>query len=548
MDSGHVRELILGPPGTGKTTTLMGIIKALLEAGYAPDEIGFVSYSKASVGEALDRVVRETGVDARRWPWFRTLHSCYNKILRLPKDIYLCADDLKHISRYSISERDESSEDGYDVPTRHQEDEQKRDDEIRSAMDWCRSRMVPMHHGIDRLSYATGERYTDFVRDYNELLNKLGKFDHTSILEAALHNRVKIPVRVLIVDEAQDLSPLQAACVEMTFPDCDRVYVAGDDDQAIYEFQGSSPDWLIDLSRRPDWTTRVLGQSWRCPEPVRSRAELIAGRLANRATKAYAARDGDGDYRTGVGKGEALSHIAASYGSAMVLCRSKKFCAQWGKSLRDGGIPYIIERGGSSPFGPRGLRGVIDLMMQIHAGHEVEIGQLQWLANSPWAPSANKKRAGVIDRGGKERIKSVAKDNHKRKVDPNEPEDVADFGLSTMIITDPWSLLASITVWPEKAGDVRRDLATLRRVWNDCGNAWPESMPIVTTWHASKGREADLVVIDPSLPQPCVAALWSARTRDPEHRVAYVALTRARNVALITERSIGARGEYPFPA
>ena len=548
MDNGHVRELILGPPGTGKTTTLMGIIKALLEAGYAPDEIGFVSYSKASVGEALDRVVRETGIDARRWPWFRTLHSCYNKILRLPKDIYLCADDLKHISQYSISERDESSEDGYDVPTRHQEDEQKRDDEIRSAMDWCRSRMVPMHHGIDRLSYATGERYTDFVRDYNELLNKLGKFDHTSILEAALHNRITIPVRVLIVDEAQDLSPLQAACVELTFPACDRVYVAGDDDQAIYEFQGSSPDWLIDLSRRKDWTTRVLGQSWRCPEPVRARAEMIARRMANRADKPYAARDGDGDYKTEVWANDALSAVRSATGSVMVLCRSRKYCKQWGAALRSASVPYIIERGDSSPFGANGLRGAIDLMAQIRNGDEVEIGRLQWLANSPWAPSATKTRAGVFDRGGKARIKSVAQANPKRTVDPTWPEDIADFGLYPIIGADPWSLLSSITAWPEKAGDVRRDLATLRRVWDSCGERWPESMPIVTTWHASKGREADLVVIDPSLPVPAARALRSARTRDPEHRVAYVALTRARITALITERDPEARGAYPFPA
>lgn len=548
MDSGHIRELILGPPGTGKTTTLMGIIKRLLEEGYAPDQIGFVSYSKASVGEALDRVVRETGIDARRWPWFRTLHSCYSKIQKLPKDIYLCAEDLKRISQYSITERDESEEDGYEVPSRHHQDEVKRDDEIRSAMDWCRSRMVPMHHGIDRLTYATGERYTDFVRDYHAMLKEIGKFDHTSILEAALRNGITIPVDVLIVDEAQDLSPLQAACVELSFPGCDRVYVAGDDDQAIYEFQGSSPDWLIDLSRREDWTTRVLGQSWRCPEPVRSRAEKIAARMANRADKPYAARDGDGDYRTEVWANDALSAVRSATGSVMVLCRSRRFCANWGKSLRDAGVPYVIERGGSSPFGANGLRGAIDLMAQIRNGDEVEIGRLQWLANSPWAPSATKKRAGVFDHGGKTRIKSVNKANPKRMVDPLDPEEIADFGLSAILSADPWSLLSSITVWPEKAGDVRRDLATLRRVWDACGESWPDSMPIVTTWHASKGREADLVVIDPSLPSPAARSLRSARTRDPEHRVAYVALTRARHTALITETGPGARGAYPFPA
>jgi len=542
------RTLILGPPGTGKTTTLMGIISGLLDDGYLSEQIGFVSYSKASVSEARDRVVEKTGIDERRWPWFRTLHSCYSKIQRFPKDAYLSGDDLKLISRYAVTERDESEEDGYEVPSRYKQDEVKRDDEIRSAMDWCRSRMVPMHHGIDRLTYATGERYTDFVRDYNWLLKHVGKFDHTSILEAALHNRITIPVRVLIVDEAQDLSPLQAACVELTFPACDRVYVAGDDDQAIYEFQGSSPDWLIDLSRRKDWTTKVLGKSWRCPEPVRQRAEKIARRMSNRADKPYAARDGDGTYRTGVGHRDAMRAIVQAGGSVMVLCRSKKYCGWWGGALRSSSVPYVIERGGSSPFGPNGLRGVIDTMSAIYSGDPIEIERLRWLANSPWAPSATKTRAGLFDRGGKARIKSVAAADSKRMVDPHEPEDIADFGLSHLVSVDPWQLLSSITAWPEKAGDVRRDLATLRRVWEANGRSWPESMPVVTTWHASKGREADLVVIDPSLPSPAARALGSASQCDPEHRVAYVALTRTRNTALVVEPDPEARGAYPFPA
>lgn len=541
------RTLILGPPGTGKTTALMAIIRSLLEQGYSSRDIGFVSYSRASVEEATIRVVAATGIEESRWPWFRTLHSAYSRILRVPKDSYIASADLKQMDRFELGARDEGSENGYDVPIKN--DEQKRDDELRRALDWCRSRMVPHHYGVARLSSpALGVRYTDFGAEYKRLRDRLGKHDHTDILEMALANRCEIPVRVLIVDEAQDLSPLQVACVEITIEGCDRAWVAGDDDQAIYEFQGSSPDWLIALDKRTDWVTQVLGKSWRCPEEVRSRAEVIAKRLSNRASKPYTARDGAGAYRTDVSVHDAAMAIASETGSVLVLCRSRKCCAAWGSILRRRKVPYAIERGGNSPFGERGLRGVIDTLGKLHNGDTVTAGDLRWVAGSPWAPSSTKAVQGVFARGAKRVIKEIAAANPARQIDPRDNDDIADCGLDDIITYDPWHLLGMVRKWSNDAGDVREDLRWLRSAWDACGGAWPQCLPVVTTWHASKGREADLVVIDPSLPRPAANALESLDTAGPEHRTAYVALTRTRHTALIVEPDQEAPGAYPFPA
>jgi superfamily I DNA/RNA helicase len=48
-----------------------------------------------------------------------------------------------------------------------------------------------------------------------------------------------IPFKVLMVDEAQDLTPLQWDMVVKIALGVDRVYIAGDDDQAIYEWNGA---------------------------------------------------------------------------------------------------------------------------------------------------------------------------------------------------------------------------------------------------------------------------------------------------------------------
>ena len=48
-------NIILGPPGTGKTTKLLNLTEDYLKAGVAPHRIGYVAFTKKAANEALER-------------------------------------------------------------------------------------------------------------------------------------------------------------------------------------------------------------------------------------------------------------------------------------------------------------------------------------------------------------------------------------------------------------------------------------------------------------------------------------------------------------
>ena len=75
-------NVILGSPGTGKTTTLLNKLETEIESGIKPNAVGFVSFTKRAIKEARERTIDKFDIkDEKDLDYFRTLHSlCFRTL------------------------------------------------------------------------------------------------------------------------------------------------------------------------------------------------------------------------------------------------------------------------------------------------------------------------------------------------------------------------------------------------------------------------------------------------------------------------------------
>ena len=252
--------LIFGPPGTGKTHTLINIVREALASGTSPDKIGFVSFTRKSINEARERAGRELNLEEKDVPYFRTLHSMGYRWLGLNSDNMVKDEDLRQIGEemgMQIDGRNVRDEDGLLFNA------SKIGNRYLDMIARSRLRMIPLEEEYRQaqdydLQWPLLEKL-DIV--YSMYKQQHQKFDFVDMIDGMVTRKTAPNLDLLIVDECQDLTPLQWAQVQILRDHAERTYYAGDDDQAIFRYQGVNIDDMINVCK----DRQILGQSYRVP-------------------------------------------------------------------------------------------------------------------------------------------------------------------------------------------------------------------------------------------------------------------------------------------
>ncbi|MFN0144068.1 MAG: ATP-dependent DNA helicase UvrD2 [Mycobacterium sp.] len=132
----------------------------------------------------------------------------------------------------------------------------------------------------------TGYETLKANRDGRTLLDFDDLLLHTAAAienDAAIASEFRDRYRCFVVDEYQDVTPLQQRVLDAWLGDRDDLTVVGDANQTIYSFTGASPRYLLDFSRRfPEATVVRLERDYRSTPQVVSLANRVIGAARGR--------------------------------------------------------------------------------------------------------------------------------------------------------------------------------------------------------------------------------------------------------------------------
>ena len=450
-----------GPPGTGKTHRLISRAKAYVRVGTPLHKIGYFAFTRKAAKEARERMP----IDDKKLEHFQTLHSFAYNTLGLQEENIMQPFHYEDLGKqlgirvkYSDKYNEEESHfltcnDPYfqligrainrDVSIREEFDRNEHD---RKQIKW--STLKHIHDNL--MEYKKQAKLQDFNDIINNVLEKVPQFD------------------VIFIDEAQDLSPLQWKLYDKLKENSKDVYLAGDDDQAIFAWAGADVERFIKEPAKE----KVLNKSKRISRSVQEESNKPVERISGiRKQKEYLPRDYEGEckYISNLGQ------VDLTKGKWLILTRTKNQLLELMKELRKKNLYYQSNRGRS---------------------YKVRLYKAAKLYTD-WT------KGKILDEKEEKECKDFMGDEHF-----NRKSNWYD-----VFVAAPEKEIRYIRLMLEKGENLDEDA----RIF-------------MSTIHAIKGGEQDNVILALHQGDKIQKSIKrSVDKRDEEHRVWYVGITRARN-------------------
>jgi DNA helicase-2/ATP-dependent DNA helicase PcrA len=531
--------VVLAGPGSGKTDTIVLKVARLLYTDVAPPRgVACITYGNDAVREFSIRL-RRLGLRQGHRLFLGTVHSfCLNRILRpfaaiagrpdLARPRVLTPTDQRRVIEASLNAVGVSDDPQYFGTTLTR---------IRRAIA-CRESLRPFD-----------ERHVAVAEHFNAQLTTAEAVDFEAMtLEALRIVKTSADVRELLVarypwiavDEYQDLGgPLHQIVSELRGAGS-KIFAVGDPDQCILAFTGANPSYLMDLSEDHAFRTIRLRFNYRSGARLIAAAEATLGSARNYQPAPDCAHEGDIEFEEVQGGLRAQAyHVVHGIVPELVAAgvepheiavlykqKGEVFDALLAE-IREAGEPYLVEKDVRFPSSPL-VRWLQRCATKALDGDGADsLGELasvyrELLTFGGVFDDELVVRGRLLDAiTGLEptlllsdwmaRLDDALRLRDLLKADGTRPDDV-----------DAITSLRESSSSPVPLLDFARGVQVRGRV-------------VLTTCHASKGRQFDAVIL-PGLQRSLFPfARWGGGTYQPttaqlveDRRLFYVGLTRAR--------------------
>nr|WP_181138568.1 ATP-dependent DNA helicase UvrD2 [Streptomyces sp. Ru73] len=538
----HGPVCVLAGAGTGKTRAITHRIAYGVRAGILqPNTVLAVTFTNRAAGEMRGRLrqLGAAGVQAR------TFHSAALRQLQYfwPKAV---GGEVPRLLERKVQLVAEA---GVRCGIRLDRTELR---DVTGEIEWSKvTQTVPADYPAAVVK-ATREAPRDpaeiaqIYRTYEDLKRERGVIDFEDVLlltVGVLQERPDIAEQVraqyqhFVVDEYQDVSPLQQRLLELWLGDRDSLCVVGDASQTIYSFTGATPDHLLNFrTRHPGATVVKLVRDYRSsPQIVHLANGLLAqarGRAAEHRLELISQREagpepvhveyGD-EPAEAEGTARRIRDLIASgvpAGEIAVLFRINAQSEVYEQALADAGVPYQL----------RGAERFFERPEVREAGHKLRAaarfgGNDTLLDDAQDLPS--EVRAVLSEMGWGDRPPA-----------------------GSGAVRDRWESLAALVRLAEDFARARPEATLADLVAELDERASAQHAPTVdgvtlASLHAAKGLEWDAVFLvgltDGMLP---ITYAKTDEQLEEERRLLYVGITRARrhlSLSWALSRSPGGR-------